>query len=81
MFRVNSSESNQDADRTETTVNLLKSIVEFESPSSNKIEIDRLVDFLTDQLRSRNATKIDRIRQHDFGDLLWPIPDLEDRDF
>ncbi len=57
------------AERYQDTLSNLKTIVEYESPSSDKHEVDRLIDFLQSQLEHRNAD-VDRIRQNEFGDLL-----------
>ena len=51
------------------TLDALKTLVEFESPSSEKAAVDLLVDHLQGELTSRGAT-VERISQSDFGDLL-----------
>ena len=56
------------------TLDSLRKIVEFESPSSEKAAVDRLVDYLQGELTSRGGA-VERIGQPDFGDLLvgrWP---------
>ncbi len=59
---------------TPVTLEFLRKIVEFESPSSEKQAVDRLVDFLDEQIRQRGGS-VERIAQSEFGDLLvarWP---------
>lgn len=56
-------------ERRDATMDLLKHIVELESPTSDKLAIDRLIDFLEGQLRSRGAV-VERLIQDDYGDLL-----------
>lgn len=56
-------------ERQPQTVELLRRLVEFESPSNEKAAVDRLVDFLQSELEQRGAT-IERKTQAEFGDLL-----------
>ena len=56
-------------ERHEQTLALLKQIVEFETPTSDKPALDRLIDFLEGQLRSRGAS-VERLVQSEYGDLL-----------
>lgn len=56
-------------ERQDATLALLKQIVEFESPTSDKAAMDTLIDFLEGQLRARGAT-VERLAQEEFGDLL-----------
>lgn len=51
------------------TLEILRQLVELESPSSDKAPVDRLIDFLQGQLLQRGAS-IQRIAQDDHGDLL-----------
>ena len=65
--------------RYQQTLDLLKQIVEFESPSSEKQAVDRLIDFLQSELERREAA-VERIPQDAYGDLLiarWPGDDRE----
>jgi glutamate carboxypeptidase len=55
--------------RADTTLGLLRQIVELESPSSDKPAVDRLVDFLEGQLNERGAS-VERVAQQEYGDLL-----------
>lgn len=60
--------------RLQDTLEILRRIVEFESPSSEKAAVDRLVDYLSDEISKRGG-KVDRISQEEFGDLIvasWP---------
>jgi glutamate carboxypeptidase len=56
-------------ERHEQTLALLKQIVEFETPTSDKQALDRLIDFLEEQLRLRGAS-VERLAQAEYGDLL-----------
>jgi glutamate carboxypeptidase len=56
-------------ERRDVTMALLKQLVEFESPTSDKLAMDRLIDFLEVELRKRGAT-VERLRQKEYGDLL-----------
>lgn len=51
------------------TLEQLKQIVEFESPSSDKTAVDRLIDYLHAQIERRGG-RVDRGRQSGFGDIL-----------
>lgn len=51
------------------TVDLLRTIVEFETPSSDKAHVDQLITFLQGELKGRGA-EVERRAQEDFGDLL-----------
>src|SRR5689334_14940150 len=55
--------------RVDSALSLLQRIVAFESPSSEKAAVDRLVDFLSDELERRGA-EVERIAQQQYGDLL-----------
>lgn len=57
------------SDRHQATLDLLKRLVEFESPSSEKASVDRLIDFLERQINERGGT-VERLQQEEFGDLL-----------
>jgi glutamate carboxypeptidase len=64
----------QARERTPEILKLLCEIVEFESPSSEKQAVDRLVDYLAGLIRERDGS-VERIAQPEFGDLLiarWP---------
>jgi glutamate carboxypeptidase len=56
-------------ERLSSTLDLLRVIVEHESPSSEKAAVDRLVSFLHDELESRGA-RVERLPQSAWGDLL-----------
>lgn len=56
-------------ERQDATLALLKRLVEFESPTSDKPAMDRLIDFLEAELRQRGAT-VERLPQDEYGDLL-----------
>lgn len=51
------------------TIDRLRTIVEFETPSSEKAHVDRLIDYLQGELEGRGA-EVERRPQDDFGDLL-----------
>lgn len=55
--------------RHDATMAMLKTIVEFESPSSEKVAVDRLVDHLQREIEARGGTT-ERLPQSEFGDLL-----------
>jgi glutamate carboxypeptidase len=55
--------------RQSETLALLRQIVEFESPSSEKAAVDQLVDFLQFQMEARGGT-VERLNQSEYGDLL-----------
>lgn len=55
--------------RHDSTMAMLKSIVEFESPTSEKAAIDKLVDYLQDQIEQRGG-RVERLAQDEYGDLL-----------
>jgi glutamate carboxypeptidase len=55
--------------RLDDTLQLLKTIVEYESPSSEKAAVDRLVTFLQGEMESRGA-RVERLPQQEWGDLL-----------
>lgn len=65
--------------KQEQTLSLLKTIVEYESPSSDKDHVDRLVDFLQEQVDSRGA-EVERRANRDFGDTLIARFSGDDRD-
>ena len=56
-------------ERHDDTMAMLKTIVEFESPSNEKAAVDRLVDYLQSEIERRGGTT-ERIAQREFGDLL-----------
>ena len=56
----------------------LKTIVEFESPSSEKEAVDKVVGYLEREMR-RLGAQVDRIQQSEFGDLLVGRWDGDDR--
>lgn len=56
-------------ERRDTTLALLKQLVEFESPTSDKPAMDKLIDFLEGELQSRGAV-VERLTQDTYGDLL-----------
>jgi len=56
-------------DRLDATMALLQRIVSFESPTNEKAAMDRLIDFLEGELRSRGA-EVERLKQEEYGDLL-----------
>ncbi|MEZ4523695.1 MAG: M20 family metallopeptidase [Thermomicrobiales bacterium] len=56
-------------ERLPKTLEVLRQIVEFESPSSEKAAVDRLVDFLEKEVSSRGA-EVERVPQDEYGDLL-----------
>ncbi|HLT21108.1 MAG TPA: M20 family metallopeptidase [Thermomicrobiales bacterium] len=65
--------------RYQDTLDLLKQIVELESPSNEKQAVDKLVDFLQGELERRDA-EVERVAQAETGDLLiarWPGDDRE----
>ena len=55
--------------RQPETLVLLQQIVEYESPSSEKAAVDRLIDFLQAEMEVRGGA-VERLRQSEFGDLL-----------
>lgn len=55
--------------RYQDTLDLLKQIVELESPSNEKQAVDKLVDFLQGELERRDA-EVERVAQAETGDLL-----------
>lgn len=55
--------------RHEQTLMTLKRLVEFESPSSEKEAVDKLIDFLQEEIEKRGGTT-ERLPQEEFGDLL-----------
>lgn len=55
--------------RHDQAIAALKRLVEYESPTSDKPAVDRLVDFLQSEIEARGGT-VDRRRQADFGDVL-----------
>lgn len=56
-------------ERQDATLTLLKTLVELESPTSDKPALDRLIDFLEGELRARGA-EVERLKQVEYGDLL-----------
>ncbi len=56
-------------ERQDATMALLQRLVEFESPTSDKQAMDRLIDFLEAELHKRGAT-VERLPQEEYGDLL-----------
>lgn len=57
------------ARRSDETLALVRKIVEHESPTSDKVAVDRLVDFLQGEMTARGM-RVERIAQTEFGDLL-----------
>lgn len=57
------------SDRHQATLDLLKQLVEFESPSNEKESVDQLIDFLGGQIQERGGSA-ERLAQDEFGDLL-----------
>jgi glutamate carboxypeptidase len=55
--------------RHDHTMGTLKRLVELESPSSDKDAVDRLIDYLEEQVQVRGG-KSERLPQETFGDLL-----------
>ena len=55
--------------RHERTLELLKNVVDLESPSSEKAAVDRLIDFLQSEIEQRGG-RTERLSQTQFGDLL-----------
>lgn len=60
---------NETAKRQDQTLDTLRTIVEYESPSNEKEHVDRLIDYLEAQLKQRGGD-VERLRQEEFGDLL-----------
>ncbi|HUG16054.1 MAG TPA: M20 family metallopeptidase [Thermomicrobiales bacterium] len=56
-------------ERHPATVDLLKRIVSFESPSNEKQAVDALVDYLEQQIVARRG-RVERLAQDEWGDLL-----------
>jgi glutamate carboxypeptidase len=56
-------------ERLDATMELLRRIVAFETPTSDKPALDRLIDFLDGELRARGAD-VERLPQAEYGDLL-----------
>lgn len=61
--------SSQAKERLPKTLEILRHIVEFESPSNEKPAVDQLVDHLESQIMLRGG-QIERIAQPEYGDLL-----------
>jgi len=61
--------SSQARERLPKTLEVLREIVEFESPSNEKVAVDQLVDHLESQIMLRDG-QIERIAQPEYGDLL-----------
>ena len=55
--------------RHDNTLATLKQLVEFESPSSEKVAVDRLIDYLQREIEARGG-RTERLAQSEFGDLL-----------
>lgn len=55
--------------RVDETLTLLRSLVELESPSSEKAAVDRLIDWLQGEIENRGG-EVERIKQEQWGDLL-----------
>lgn len=65
--------------RAAATLDTLRALVEFESPSSEKEAVDRLVDYLVGEINERGGS-VERVAQPEFGDLLvarWPGDDRD----
>ncbi|MDQ4044017.1 MAG: M20/M25/M40 family metallo-hydrolase, partial [Chloroflexota bacterium] len=56
-------------ERHADTLELVRRIVELESPTDAKEAVDRLVDLLEQEVTNRGAT-VERLRQDEYGDLL-----------
>jgi len=56
-------------ERQDATMALLRRLVEFESPTSDKPAMDRLIDFLEAELRKRGG-QVERLLQVEYGDLV-----------
>jgi glutamate carboxypeptidase len=56
-------------ERLDATMELLRQIVAFETPTSDKPALDRLIDFLDGELQARGAD-VERLPQVEYGDLL-----------
>ncbi|HYI15220.1 MAG TPA: M20 family metallopeptidase [Thermomicrobiales bacterium] len=56
-------------ERQDATMALLRRLVEFESPTSDKPAMDRLIDFLEAELRKRGG-QVERLPQVEYGDLV-----------
>lgn len=57
------------SERHQATLDLLKQVVEFESPTNEKAAVDRLIDFLEAQMIQRGG-RVERLAQDEYGDLL-----------
>lgn len=55
--------------RVDVTLGLLRTLVELESPSSEKAAVDRLIDWLQAEIERRGG-EVERLRQETWGDLL-----------
>ncbi len=55
--------------RVDATIDLLRTLVELESPSSEKAAVDRLIDWLQSEIERRGGA-VERLRQDTWGDLL-----------
>ncbi|MCO5175521.1 MAG: M20 family metallopeptidase [Thermomicrobiales bacterium] len=56
-------------ERVDQTLALLKTLVELESPSSEKAAVDKLIDWLQAEIERRGGS-IERLPQSDWGDLI-----------
>lgn len=56
--------------RQQAMVDLLTTLVEFETPTRDKVHVDKMVAFMEDQFRSLGASSVTRIPQTEVGDFL-----------
>ena len=56
--------------RQQEMVDFLTTLVNFETPTLDKVHVDKLGTFLEDQFRSMGASSITRYAQEKVGDLL-----------
>lgn len=57
------------ARRSDETLALVRAIVEYETPTSDKASVDRLIDYLVDAMSARGM-QTERLVQAEYGDLL-----------
>ena len=55
--------------RVDATLGLLRALVELESPSNEKVAVDRLIDWLQTEIQNRGG-QVERLPQEQWGDLL-----------
>lgn len=56
--------------RQQAMVDLLTTLVEFETPTRDKVHVDKMVGYMEDQFRSLGASSVTRIPQTEVGDML-----------